>query len=177
MSTNYGSVPTSEGGGGGSEMSTKDRAMVSVKVIIPITVVSCFILYAPWWSTLTMATICVYVHAAFELLSGVMFIADPGALHNGWSPSPGLNTYLADSGGIAYLFWGILLILKVSDPTVLVLNFAFCVTWLLYLGSHLLEMPWRAKSDVGDGSWAVVPVVVKGVCGVASLIAASEVRV
>jgi hypothetical protein len=125
---------------------------------------------------LSIATFLVYAHAAFELLSGVMFVFNPGALHNGWNPSAGMNTYLAESGGIAYFFWGILLILKVSDPTVLCLNAAFCATWFVYLGSHLLNMPWRPQAALPDGSWAMVPVVVKGVCGVASYIAAGEIK-
>jgi hypothetical protein len=125
---------------------------------------------------LSIATVLVYAHAAFELLSGFMFVFDPGALHNGWNPSAGMNTYLAESSGIAYFFWGVLLILKVSDPTVLHLNAAFCATWFVYLGSHLLNMPWRPKVALPDGSWAMVPVVVKGVCGVASYIAAAEIK-
>jgi hypothetical protein len=125
--------------------------------------------------SLHIAIALVYVHAVFEVTSGIMFVFNVGALHNGWNPPSGMETYLADSGGIAYFFWGILLFLKISDPTVLRLNGAFCAVWFVYLGSHLLDMPYlRQKSKVPDGSWAMVPVVIKSVCGLASFVAASE---
>jgi hypothetical protein len=176
---NYGSVPQEEPQGT-PPTSAKERVTTLVSVAGPVIVAILIIYGGPALFTsidaLLIATALVYAHAAFELLSGVMFVLNPGALHNGWNPSAGMNTYLAESGGIAYFFWGMLLILKISDPTVLYLNAAFCATWFVYLGSHLLNMPWRPKVALSDGSWAMVPVVVKGVCGVASYIAAAQIK-
>jgi hypothetical protein len=175
---NYGSVPQEPQET--PTTSAKERFGKLVSVAVPLIVAVLIIYGVPALFTdidaLLIATVLVYGHAAFEVLSGIMFVFDPGALHNGWNPSAGMNTYLAESGGIAYLFWGILLILKVSDPTILYLNVAFCATWFVYLGSHLLNIPWRPKVALPDGSWAMVPVVVKGVCGVASYIAGTEIK-
>jgi hypothetical protein len=58
----------------------------------------------------TTTVVLVYGHAAFEMLSGVMFVFNIGALHNGWNP---FMPYLTESGGIAYfewVYWGILLV-------------------------------------------------------------------
>jgi hypothetical protein len=175
---NYGSVP--QEAQETPTTSAKERLGKLVLVAVPL-IVTVLIIYggAAFFTTmdaLLIATVLVYGHAAFEMLSGVMFVFNTGALHNGWNPSAGMNTYLAESGGIAYFFWGILLILKVSDPIVLYLNVAFCATWFVYLGSHLLNMPWRPQSALPDGSFAMVPVVVKGVCGVASYIAAAQIK-
>lgn len=55
----------------------------------------------------TIAAYLVCAHAAFEFLLGIMFVLNPGALHNGWDPDSGMDTYLPDgSGGIAYFYWG-----------------------------------------------------------------------
>jgi hypothetical protein len=175
---NYGSVPQEPQET--PTTSAKERLGKLVSVAVPLIVVVLIVHVGPALFTtldvLLIATVLVYAHAAFELLSGVMFVFNLGALHNGWNPSAGMNTYLAESDGITYFFWGILLILKISDSTVLYLNAAFCATWFVYLGSHLLNMPWRPQSALPDGSWAMVPVFVKGVCGVASYIAAAEIK-
>jgi hypothetical protein len=174
----YGSVPqgltegtatTSSGSGRVSKIAVVATALVATLLIIYGVPALSFNTNA-----LNISIALVYVHAVFEVTSGVMFVFNVGALHNGWNPNAGMETYLADSGGIAYIFWGILLFLKISDPTVLRLNGAFCAVWFVYLGSHLLDIPLRQKSRVPDGSWAMVPVVIKSVCGLASFIAASE---
>jgi hypothetical protein len=101
---NYGSVPQEPQET--PTTSTKERLGKLVLVAVPL-IVKVLIIYdgAALFTNmdaLLIATILVYAHAAFELLSGVMFVFNPGALHNGWNPSAGMNTYLAESGGIAY---------------------------------------------------------------------------
>ena len=124
--------------------------------------------------TLRVATILVGFHAVFELVSALMFIVDPSKLHNGWMPDEGMPTYLAESGGINYGFWSALLFFKLGDPVVLWLNAAYCTVWVVYLSSHWLDMPWRAAVQLPDGSWAKVPIMIKGICGVASAVAAMQ---
>lgn len=173
----YGSVP--QGFTGGTTTNSGSRVSKIAAVATALVATLLIIYGVPAFmasNVLAISTTMVYAHALFEVTSGFMFVFDVGALHNGWNPPAGMETYLADSGGIAYFFWGILLFLKISDPTVLRLNGAFCAVWFVYLGSHLLDIPLRQKSKVPDGSWAMVPVVIKSVCGLASLIAASELE-
>ena len=60
---------------------------------------------------------------------------------------------------INYAFWGALLLLKLQDPTVLWRNTVYCVVWVVHLGSHWSDVPWRGKVHLADGSWAKVPVM------------------
>mmetsp|Transcript_6174 Transcript_6174/g.12689 ORF Transcript_6174/g.12689 Transcript_6174/m.12689 type:complete len:199 (+) Transcript_6174:111-707(+) len=124
----------------------------------------------------TMATAVVIFQAMFELVSAFVFIVDPSQLHNGWMPDEGMPTYLAEAGGINYAFWGALLVLKHRDVTILWLNTVYCAVWVVYLGTHWLDMPWRDAVQLHDGSWAKVPVMVKGICGVASVVAAVQLK-
>lgn len=120
----------------------------------------------------------VYAYAAFEILSGTMFVVQPEALHNGWNPSgtgEDSSNYLSDSGGIAYFFWGLLLFLRANDDTtVLFLNGAWCSTYVVYLFGHLFDsMPYRSAVPI-DGSFAMTPIVAKIIGGIASFVAATE---
>jgi hypothetical protein len=107
--SNYGSVPQERQET--PTTSAKERFGKLLSVAVPLIVAVLIIYGVPALFTdiedaLLIATLLVYGHAAFEVLSGITSVFDPGALHNGWNPLAGMNTYLAQSGGIAYLFLG-----------------------------------------------------------------------
>lgn len=113
----------------------------------------------------------VYVHAIFELVSGVMFFIDAGALHNDFVVGSGFPKYLVESAGIGYAFWGALLLVKAGDVTIQLFDAAYCLAYFLFLGRFYLNQAGSSMFD--NGSWAIVPIAVKGVCGVCALAAAS----
>ena len=116
----------------------------------------------------------IYAHALFELISGLMFFVDAGALHNDFVVGTGFVKYLVQSAGIAYAFWGALLFVKATDATIQLFDAAYCLAYVLFLGRFYVNQAGASTFD--DGSWAIVPIAVKAICGVCALAAASGSR-
>ncbi len=95
-----------------------------------------------------------------ELRSHV-FVAIPALfrLLGGHVPAQGYETNAWECFGIACIFWGLLIACKASDKAVLTFDLVWNIFWVAQLGMLYLGKPWRAAGDVGDASWAVVPVV------------------
>jgi hypothetical protein len=167
----YASLPSTTEG-----TSSSNIRISKILTILGLVVVLLGLLYLAndkW--TVKMALSLVYFYATFEILSGCMFFLDIAKLHNGWAPTSGsMNQYLAESGGIVYFFWGLLLCLEAKNTTILYLNSIYCGVWVVYLGSIWMQYP-RTLQD-SDGSWAAVPVIVKTTCGVGSVVAAYQLQ-
>ena len=83
-----------------------------------------------------------------------------GALHNGYSPAQGYETYAFENFGFACIFWGLLVACKAGDKAVLTFDLIWNLFWAGSLGLACAGKPWRAASAVPDAAaWAVVPVV------------------
>jgi hypothetical protein len=176
----YGSLPEEEsseisGGILGNTITPRVPGTMDtiISILVPILVVIVIIILLPNVNMhMPSAILLVYIQAAFELLSGVMFGVHISTKHNGWSPSEGMESYLDQCGGISDLFWGLLLLFEARDPTMLRLNGCYCAVWFVFLGSILFKKP----SDAANVSCTKVPIAVKGICGAASFIAAADFR-
>ena len=145
-----------------------------ISILVPILVVIVLIILLPNVNVnmhMPSAILLVYIQAAFELLSGVMHISTNYKI--GWSPSEGMESYLDQCAGFSDFFWGLLLLFKAHDPTMLRLNGCYCAVWFVFLGSILFKKPYYYAANA---SCTKVPIAVKGICGAASFIAAADFR-
>jgi len=175
----YGSLPEEEsseisGGILGNTITPRVPGTMDtiISILVPIVVVIVIIIFLPNVDMhMPSAILLVYIQAAFELLSGLMFGVHISTIRSGWSPSEGMESYLAQSGGISDFFWGLLLLFKTHDPTMLRLNGAYCFVWFIYLGSMLFK---KNPDGAVNARCVKVPIALKGICGAASFIAAAD---
>ena len=85
----------------------------------------------------------VYLHAAFELFVGINFIVDPGALLDEHKPASAFEYHAWECFGISCAFWGLVLMLKANDRTVLALDVVWNTTWMAVLWTMMQGQPWR----------------------------------
>ena len=63
---------------------------------------------------------------------------------------------------------------KTNDATIQLFDAAYCLAYVLFLGRFYVNQAGASTFD--DGSWAIVPIAVKAICGVCALAAASGSR-
>ena len=114
----------------------------------------------------------VYLHAAFELFVGINFIVDPGALLDEHKPASAFEYHAWECFGISCAFWGLVLMLKANDRTVLALDVVWNTTWMAVLWTMMQGQPWREESRIDNAAeWALVPLAAHGAFAAISLIA------
>eukprot|EP00466_Bigelowiella_natans_P015988 jgi/Bigna1/85570/estExt_fgenesh1_pg.C_40398 len=118
-----------------------------------------------------MLTLVTYVGALFEIVVGAAFVFSPEALHNGYKPAPGMESYAFELFGIACVFWGLLTACKATDKAILAFNVLWNAIWAAYLYLIFSGIAWRPQVAIEDGSFAFVPLIAHGVFAVNSLLA------
>ena len=112
-----------------------------------------------------------YLHAAFEVFVGVNFIVDPGALLDEHKPASAFEYHAWECFGLSCVIWGMLLLLKSNDRTVLMMDVIWNAAWVALLWTIMQGQPWREESRIDNAEWANVPLAAHGFFAVVSLIA------
>uniref|UniRef100_A0A7S2TUU6 Uncharacterized protein n=1 Tax=Lotharella oceanica TaxID=641309 RepID=A0A7S2TUU6_9EUKA len=120
---------------------------------------------------LALCKLITYVGALFEIAVGFAFVFSPEALHNGYEPAAGMESYAFEIFGIACVFWGLVTACKATDKAILAFNVLWNLKWAGYLGLIFAGIPWRSQVAIKDGSWAIVPLTAHGIFMVNSLVA------